>query len=248
MLTILDKKNNNYEFEYNGIKIINCDNSTNLYKKWFIDTKISVDSKNIDDDEIIYISELSKLSDFFNLNKKSFLINEINNKIASNNLINIELINEVVTLINNELGFDLLTISSGDNVKIIQLIFDICNDVFLNEQLLKIILSHLDEKKFIIFDNISWLKLDLLFKYNNEHNFVILTNDFRKYIVNKKHLELIVNVKNNGDYVDFIDVDKIFSYIESKINTAFTDQNFHSFIRDLDSFESLKVLSIIKNI
>jgi hypothetical protein len=85
-------------------------------------------------------------------------------------------------------------------------------------------------------------------KYCNEHNFVILTNDFRRYIVNKKHLELIVNVKNDGDYVDFIDVDKIFSYIESKINTAFTDQNFHSFIRDLDSFESLKVLSIIKKI
>lgn len=248
MLKILDLKNNNYEFEFNGIKIINCDNPTLLYKKWFIDTQINIDNKNIANDEIIYISELSKLSDFINLNKKSFLINEINNKLANNSLINISLINEIVKLINDELGFDLLTPSEGDNVKLIQLIFDICNDIYLNEHLLKIILSHMDEKKLIIFDNISWLKLDFLSKLINEHHFIILTNDFRRYMLNKKTLELVVNVKNNEEYIDFIDSDKLFSYIEAKINQTFNEQNFHDFIKDIDSFESLKIFSILKTI
>ena len=248
MIRITDAKNNIYEFEFNAIKIINCDNPTNLYKKWFINTRINIDSKNIDNDQIIYISELSKLSDFINLNKKSFLIKEINDRIANNSLINISLINEVINLINADLGFNLLTVSDGDNTKIIQLLFDICNDVYLNDQLLKIILAHLDETKLIIFDNISWLKLQHLSNYMNEHYFVILTNDFRKYMVNKNSLELVVNVKNNGDYVDFIDVDKLFSYIETKINTTFDEQKFFNFIKDLNSFDSLKIFSILKQI
>ena len=82
----------------------------------------------------------------------------------------------------------------------------------------------------------------------NEHYFVILTNDFRKYMVNKNSLELVVNVKNNGDYVDFIDVDKLFSYIETKINTTFDEQKFFNFIKDLNSFDSLKIFSILKQI
>ena len=67
-------------------------------------------------------------------------------------------------------------------------------------------------------------------------------------MLNKKTLELIVNVKNNGEYLDFIDSDKLFSYIEAKINQTFNEQNFHDFIKDIDSFESLKIFSILKTI
>ena len=56
MIKIL-KNNKNYEFDFEGLKILNCNNTTKIYKQWFLDSVIQIDNKTYKQEDIIYISE-----------------------------------------------------------------------------------------------------------------------------------------------------------------------------------------------
>lgn len=245
MLKII-KNNKNYDFEYEGIKIINCDNTTQLYKKWFIDSLIQIDNKTYKQEDIIYISELTTVNQFFNFTKKSFLLDLINNEINSNSLINNELIKVIIEKINKMMKFDLLIQCEGDRSKIVQLLFETLNNVFFDEQSLEAMLKYLTKQKLFIFDNVSWLKIDLLYKYLNNHNFIILASDFRKLITSWKAVEIVVNVKNDDDFVEFCDSKILLEHLEKEMHQQIDDKKIDDFLKKTNSPFSLQLFSKIK--
>ena len=249
MLRIL-KNNREYEIEFNGIKIFNCSNTTNVYKNIFVDSHITIDDKEFNKDNIIYINELTKLDDFINLSKKSFVLNLIFKLLEENNIIQRENINKIVEKINDELEIELLSESEGDISKIIQQLFEINEIGYLNIELLDLLFEKcFSNKKYLfVLDNVSWIKIDKLLKYINNHNFIILTNDFRDLIYQKNHLEIITLIKKEYNYQDLINWELIINMIEKELSIIIDDDIFKKFILEKDSLLSLRMLSIVKNI
>ncbi len=247
MIKIINETKN-YELEFEGLKIINCDNTRKLYKAWFYNCNIQINDKKYKQDDIIYISELTKISEFINFTKKSFLTELLNEYIGNENIINSNIVNDIINKINQKVDFDLLTQNDGEKSKLIQLIFEILDDKFIDEKSLKIIIEHLKNSKVFILDDISWIKLDFLYKYLNEHNFIILTNDFRKLLINKNQIELVVNVKNNNNFTEFLDSEILFKHLEHDIAYEIDNQRFNEFINEPNSVFSLQLFSKIKKI
>ena len=166
--------------------------------------------------------------------------------IADNKVINNELINNVIQTINQKVNFDLLIQKDGDISKIIQLIIEVLDEHYLNATIFESIMKFLTKRKLFILDNISWLKLDILLKYINYHNFIVLTNDFREIIIDKNTIELVVNIKNNDDYVEFNDSKILFDHLEKELQQQIDDKKFNDFIKNPNSLFSLQLFSKIK--
>lgn len=242
----INKNNIEIEFEYNGIKILQIDNTRKFYKDFILDNDIYIDNNVFKNKDIVYISEFNKLNEFIDLNKKSFLTKEIINKLVKYPLINEKNLEIIITEINNEFNNQLIENIPGDIHKLITLLLEFINDDFLNINNLDLILNYsFDTKKMIIFDEVSWINIEFLEKFLNQHNFIILTNDFRNYI-NMEKIELLLNIKNNYEYTDIIDANKLLLYLEQKINKDLL--NINEIIKDKNDFTSLTIFYLIKKI
>lgn len=248
MLSI-NKNNIECELEFDGIKIFQTQNPTKLYKDLILDSVINIDNKNIKLDNVIYINELTKLTDFVNLNKKSFLIKEIINLLEQYPIINISNINNIKDYINNKYQEELIDTNEGDNNKIINLFIEFINQEYLNKSLFKLILDYcFEDSKLIILDNVSWIELNDLYGWLNEHKFIIITYDFREYIKNASELELLVTFKQNYDYVEMLDSNKLIVYLEKHMNIEVNKEKINTWLNNKNSLESLSFLSNILKI
>ena len=248
MLSI-NKNNIECELEFDGIKIFQTQNPTKLYKDLILDSVINVDNKNIKLDNVIYINELTKLTDFVNLNKKSFLIKEIINLLEQYPIINISNINNIKDYINNKYQEELIDTNEGDNNKLINLFIEFINQEYLNKSLFKLILDYcFEDSKLIILDNVSWIELNDLYGWLNEHKFIIITYDFREYIKNASELELLVTFKQNYDYVEMLDSNKLIVYLEKHMNIEVNKEKINTWLNNKNNLESLSFLSNILKI
>ncbi len=248
MLSI-NKNNIECELEFDGIKIFQTQNPTKLYKDLILDSVINIDNKNIKLDNVIYINELTKLTDFVNLNKKSFLIKEIINLLEQYPIINISNINNIKDYINNKYQEELIDTNEGDNNKLINLFIEFINQEYLNKSLFKLILDYcFEDSKLIILDNVSWIELNDLYGWLNEHKFIIITYDFREYIKNASELELLVTFKQNYDYVEMLDSNKLIVYLEKHMNIEVNKEKINTWLNDKNNLESLSFLSNILKI
>ncbi len=248
MLSI-NKNNIECELEFDGIKIFQTQNPTKLYKDLILDSVINIDNKNIKLDNVIYINELTKLTDFVNLNKKSFLIKEIINLLEQYPIINISNINNIKDYINNKYQEELIDTNEGDNNKLINLFIEFINQEYLNKSLFKLILDYcFEDSKLIILDNVSWIELNDLYGWLNEHKFIIITYDFREYIKNASELELLVTFKQNYDYVEMLDSNKLIVYLEKHMNIEVNKEKINTWLNNKNSLESLSFLSNILKI
>lgn len=248
MLSI-NKNNIECELEFDGIKIFQTQNPTKLYKDLILDSVINIDNKNIKLDNVIYINELTKLTDFVNLNKKSFLIKEIINLLEQYPIINISNINNIKDYINNKYQEELVDTNEGDNNKLINLFIEFINQEYLNKSLFKLILDYcFEDSKLIILDNVSWIELNDLYGWLNEHKFIIITYDFREYIKNASELELLVTFKQNYDYVEMLDSNKLIVYLEKHMNIEVNKEKINTWLNNKNSLESLSFLSNILKI
>lgn len=248
MLSI-NKNNIECELEFDGIKIFQTQNPTKLYKDLILDSVINIDNKNIKLDNVIYINELTKLTDFVNLNKKSFLIKEIINLLEQYPIINISNINNIKDYINNKYQEELIDTNEGDNNKLINLFIEFINQEYLNKSLFKLILDYcFEDSKLIILDNVSWIELNDLYGWLNEHKFIIITYDFREYIKNASELELLVIFKQNYDYVEMLDSNKLIVYLEKHMNIEVNKEKINTWLNNKNSLESLSFLSNILKI
>lgn len=248
MLSI-NKNNIECELEFDGIKIFQTQNPTKLYKDLILDSVINIDNKSIKLDNVIYINELTKLTDFVNLNKKSFLIKEIINLLEQYPIINISNINNIKDYINNKYQEELIDTNEGDNNKLINLFIEFINQEYLNKSLFKLILDYcFEDSKLIILDNVSWIELNDLYGWLNEHKFIIITYDFREYIKNASELELLVTFKQNYDYVEMLDSNKLIVYLEKHMNIEVNKEKINTWLNNKNSLESLSFLSNILKI
>lgn len=248
MLSI-NKNNIECELEFDGIKIFQTQNPTKLYKDLILDSVINIDNKSIKLDNVIYINELTKLTDFVNLNKKSFLIKEIINLLEQYPIINISNINNIKDYINNKYQEELIDTNEGDNNKLINLFIEFINQEYLNKSLFKLILDYcFEDSKLIILDNVSWIELNDLYGWLNEHKFIIITYDFREYIKNVSELELLVTFKQNYDYVEMLDSNKLIVYLEKHMNIEVNKEKINTWLNNKNSLESLSFLSNILKI
>ena len=225
MLKII-KNNINIDLDYNGIKILQSNNPNLFYKDIILDSSIYIDDYKIKNENIIYINNFSQLKDFMNLNKKSNIYSRIIELLFEYKIINYENINQIINIINGEYQYELLEINEGDNSKLISMFFELLNDKYLDQNLLEIILNNVfDDKKLIIFDNIEWINLEFLSKFLNQHHFLVLTNNFEKYIQNYKEFEILTIMKNNYDYFDVLDINHLCVYLQSKLNINIDHNN-----------------------
>ncbi len=225
MLKII-KNNINIDLDYNGIKILQSNNPNLFYKDVILDSSIYIDDYKIKNENIIYINNFSQLKDFMNLNKKSNIYSRIIELLFEYKIINYENINQIINIINGEYQYELLEINEGDNSKLISMFFELLNDKYLDQNLLEIILNNVfDDKKLIIFDNIEWINLEFLSKFLNQHHFLVLTNNFEKYIQNYKEFEILTIMKNNYDYFDVLDINHLCVYLQSELNINIDHNN-----------------------
>lgn len=225
MLKII-KNNINIDLDYNGIKILQSNNPNLFYKDVILDSSIYIDDYKIKNENIIYINNFSQLKDFMNLTKKSNIYSRIIELLFEYKIINYENINQIINIINGEYQYELLEINEGDNSKLISMFFELLNDKYLDHNLLEIILNNVfDDKKLIIFDNIEWINLEFLSKFLNQHYFLVLTNNFEKYIQNYKELGILTIIKNNYDYFDVLDINHLCVYLQSELNINIDHNN-----------------------
>lgn len=225
MLKII-KNNINLDLDYNGIKILQTNNPNLFYKDVIIDSSIYIDDYKVKNENIIYINNFSQLKDFMNLNKKSNIYSRIIELLFEYKIINYDNINQIVNIINNEYQYELLELNEGDNAKLISMFFELLNDKYLDKILLEIILNNVfDDRKLIILDNIEWINLEFLAKFLNQHYFLVITNNFEKYIQNYKELEILTIMKNNYDYFDVLDINHLCVYLQSELNINIDHNN-----------------------
>lgn len=62
-------------------------------------------------------------------------------------------------------------------------------------------------------------------KFLNQHYFLVLTNNFEKYIQNYKELEILTIMKNNYDYFDVLDINHLCVYLQSELNINIDHNN-----------------------
>lgn len=234
MLKII-KNNINLDLDYNGIKILQTNNPNLFYKDVIIDSSIYIDDYKVKNENIIYINNFSQLKDFMNLNKKSNIYSRIIELLFEYKIINYDNINQIVNIINNEYQYELLELNEGDNAKLISMFFELLNDKYLDKSLLEIILNNVfDDRKLIILDNIEWINLEFLAKFLNQHYFLVITNNFPKYIQNYKELEVTVFIKDNYDYFDVLDINHLCFYLQSELNINIDHNNIVELLHKKD--------------
>ena len=102
-----------------------------------------------------------------------------------------------------------------------------------------------DESYTFIICDIEWLKIFDVMKFINVHKFIFISNDFRKNINIIKHLEIVVFV-NDDILFEILDIDKLTSYIENKLNYSLTNEDIKSYIEDSNLDLVIKINEILK--
>lgn len=249
MLKIKNKNTVN-EFEFNGIKIIQTDNPTLLFRNFIsANSFLEINNLKIPNDDIIYLNELTKFNEIVKLNKSTNIFKVIFDEIKEFPIINHENINKITEKINKNY-FKILENNEGDLSKIILSIFELLDLGYLSKKNFIFIINHvLNNKKYtFIMDNITWFKYIDFIPFINNHNFIILTNDFRQYINNINDLELLYISDENLNGVDIICKNSLINYLEKELNIIFDNNLFNKFIIDKENAEMEKIFFKIKKI
>ena len=231
------------ELDYEGIKIIETPYTTNWIKKVFLDenSKVTIDGRHINfKNNVLYINEFSKISDFLQLNKNNFIYKLILDKIGENSLVNQDLVNEIINEINTELNNNNLLDIQYDLSKIISGIFDINNDDYIDDKFIDILnLLGFDEKKLIIFDNCKFINYKKCQQLLNNYNILIVCNDIRWVINYYKELEICCFM--NKKVFEIIHLEKLISYLEMKLSEPISEETLNDYL----SFGDTKLNSLI---
>ena len=238
------------EFEFNGIKIIQANNPTIIIKNFFDDNiNIEINGLKISKDNIVHFNEITKFNEIIRLSKNSNVFKAIFNEMEEFPIINYENINRITEKINNE-HFELLENSDGDLSKLILSFFQLLDLGYLDkEKFIFLIENFFNDKKYtFILENISWLNSNDLLEYINNHNFIILTNDFRNYINNITDLELLYISDDNLNGIDIIEKDSLINYLEKELNIILDNSLFNKFLNNKEDLEMEKIFFKIKTI
>lgn len=242
-----------YEIEFNGIKIIETRYTTKFIKSILESPDetpyLIIDNKNIRWKNVIYINELTKYEDFLSLNKNGFIYKKIIEKIADNILINQDLINKIIMEINQEIGIEDFLLNQYDLPKLIAATFELNDLGYIDDDKLIDILNKIeyDEKKLIIFDNVSYINYEKCKKLMNNFNILIVCSDIREIINNFLLLEICCFIYNNSIF-DVINVEKLISFLEIKTSLSINEQDLNKYLDNSTDQKSSIINFYLKNI
>lgn len=239
-------KNNEVHFEYNGIKIINCDNPC-LFIREISQSTIELNNRRYKN--FIVISDLTKIKDLISLSKNSPLFEKILEIKEDKNFITEELIEKIINDVNEYIGFPLISSNDGDTKKLIDLLFELDDDQFIHKEFLEFYFKKyfIDDKSLVIINDLSFVDLNFLTRFMNWIDIIVVTNDFRKYLTNDpKSIEALL-VLDDYNYFDVIDKDKFINYIELKCNFILNNELWINIINHKNSLDSIKFLSFTKS-
>lgn len=242
-----------YDVEFDGIKVIETKYSTHFIKSIIVDgdenPKLILDNKNIRWKNIIYINEMTKYENFLSLNKSNFLYKKILEKIGDKTLINETFIKNIVDEINNDLAIEDLLLVQYDLNKIINACFELNDLGYINDRDLFDLLNKIDfdEKKLLIFDNVSYVTYNKCKSLLNNFNVLIVCNDIRGVVDNISLLELCCFVNENSTF-DVINVEKLISYIETKSSQVISNEDINNYLQSKNDQKSSIINFYLKNI
>ena len=104
-----------------------------------------------------------------------------------------------------------------------------------------------DEKKLIIFDNVSYINYQKCKKLLNNFNVLIITTDIRNVISNYSELELCCLLGDNKCF-DIIDSDKLILYLELQLATQIKPEEINNYLSKKTDFKSLQINFYLKNL
>ncbi|WP_427902854.1 hypothetical protein [Metamycoplasma alkalescens] len=227
-------KNINYNLEKeSNFKIIETNNIDILLKdliKFEIQyTEKSIlleNAQEISIDDCLIINHFTKISDIIISASKNWLADNVtNNENWNTNLIiNNEILKKILEEINLKLGFDFISLEI-DNTKFAKSIFKINEAIFIEKNnYLKIFnfLSLINYKKLIIVKDIEYIEIEEIIKFSNL-NFLILTNDFTKYIKKYNQLNFVAFYRNKI-FVDIQTNVPIINYFENLKNREISEE------------------------
>lgn len=246
-LTSIDKKklkfnidNLSSDFEYHGLKIIVCDNPDifvrNILNNNESYSRICIDENLVRNKNIFHIHPFSKISDFIN-NKSNGLLHEYlkSKDIESNNKEFEEFIGqkyyqfddkylESITDINLEKAsiLDYIEVSKeyldSDNIK----------------SLLNIIKGSDKNKQLIIINDYRILDIEsIIVDYIDHFNFLVITNDLKRWINDFKYLECLViinefvNQEFTIDSLEILDKKTLIKYLEKRFKYEKNDNKLY---------------------
>lgn len=242
-----------YDVEFDGIKVIETKYSTHFIKSIIVDgdenPKLILDNKNIRWKNIIYINEMTKYENFLSLNKSNFLYKKILEKIGDKTLINETFVKNIVDEINNDLSIENLLLVQYDLNKIINACFELNDLGYINDRDLFDLLNKIDfdEKKLLIFDNVSYVTYNKCKSLLNNFNVLIVCNDIRGVVDNISLLELCCFVNENSTF-DVINVEKLISYIETKSSQVISNEDINNYLQSKNDQKSSIINFYLKNI
>lgn len=219
-------------WEYEGLKVIQTKYPENLNIQ-IIDSinkgelLITIDNKACSLNKIINITPYTKTKDLHNLTKNNQFISFVSQLLNYDNLLNIEDINNKISEFNKEMNSNFLNLKLDKN-KVLSAIFEIDDESFVNENELDLFLENnknTNDKKLIIFCNISWLNISKIIKYQQYFNFVVITSDFTNFFENYvcDNLDGVIVINNKNSFVDLIDFVKLSEYLTQKYGSIITD-------------------------
>ncbi|QKT05116.1 hypothetical protein [Mycoplasma sp. OR1901] len=214
------------EIEYQGIFIIESKNIdkliTNFYKYEYENNEdvFLINSKSYSIQDVIIISNLTRLTDLYNLTTKNVLTKMVTNDDnlnIENNIDKIKFLNSL-DVVNRKIGGNLLNLNF-DKVKILKSLISLDDSIFIDKEMLLNWMDNYDSttKPFIILNNINFINVSLIEKYINKFNILIITNDLFNFVDEYEELE-ISSLEKNEDLILINNYLPIHSWIENKIN------------------------------
>ncbi|MCU4706726.1 hypothetical protein [Mycoplasma sp. CSL7503-lung] len=241
------------EIEYQGIFVIETKNSDSLisdfYKYEYENNEdvFLINSKSYSIQDAIIISNLTKLTDLYNLTSKNILTKMITNEDNLNIESNIDKTKffNSLDLINNQVGENLLDLNF-DKIKILKSLISFNDSIFIDETTFLKWMDNYDStiKPFVILKDLNFIKISKLEKYINKFNILIINNDLFGLVNEFQELE-ICSLENNGNLTLIDSYLPLHTWIENKIN------NFQ--LNCDESFNILKndkflIIELLKNL
>ena len=241
-MLVFKYNNNLYNVDFNGIKIFEVNYTTNFIKQIISNNEISIDGRMFSSKNIIYINEMSKLSEFINMYKTNILYKKIIEYIGDESLVKKDVIDNVIKKINEDFGINDLLIEQYDLNKIIIATFEVNNEEYINDWLMIEILNKLEhsEKKLIIFDNCKYVDYNLCKKLLNNYHILIVCSDIRGIVNNYMELEICCFVGSNT-ILEIICLERLISYLEFNLSDQIQESDLNKYL----SFDKSKKSSLI---
>lgn len=172
------------------------------------------------------------LSDIINLTKSNQFLKNIILTFDINKIINKEILAKILELLNKD-SYNLFNFND-DPIDLLGKNFQLNKKIEMNEvNFLKILdcYKSSNKKKTIIISNCKWFSFKKIKNYLNWFNFIIITNSLRNISLNSFELEEVVAIENyQNNWYEILDKNKLLLYIESKINTNFSDVELNKYL------------------